>query len=150
MPDKRKEKILLTPAGLAARHRRQVQLHILLPLVFSILLVLAVAGLAIAGTVNRSSEVNRWGNISAVLLLIPNLLTSLLSIGLLLLIVRGVNALYRKIPGWLVIVLGLLRKIHAYVRSFADKIATPVVSINSTGAGFKAARKGIFRQPKLR
>jgi len=140
----------LTPEYYAARHRRQVRLQIWLPIWVAILLVVALAALAIFGTVNRSSEVNRWGSISAVLLIIPNLLTSLVSMAILFLSVRGLSILYRKLPAWMHRLQGLLRSVQAVVRNLADKSVSPLFSIHSAGASLGAVRDKFTRKNQTR
>ena len=133
----------LTPEYYAARHRRQVRLQIWLPVWVAILLVVGLAALAILGTVNRSSEVNRWGSISAVLLIIPNLLTSLVSMAVLFLSVRGLSILYRKLPAWMHRLQGLLQTVQSAVRNLSDKAVSPLFSIHGAGAGLGAVRDKI-------
>jgi len=140
----------LTSEYFARRHRRQVRLQIWLPIWAAIILVLAVAALAILGTVNRSSEVNRWGNISAILLIIPNLVTSLISMTILFLSVRGLAALYRRIPGWMHRLLSIFQSLQAFVRKMADKAAAPVLSVNAAGASLGAVRRKFSRKQQTR
>lgn len=134
-------KVDLSPMALKARHRKQVQVQIWLPLSASILVVLALAAFAIYGTVNQSSEVNRWGSISAVLLIIPHLVTSLVTIVVLILIIRGISALYRKMPGWLNRLHRLLVIAQHYVRTTANQFVSPIIKINSAGKGLTSIGK---------
>ncbi len=61
----------------AADHRRQMVLQVWLPLIASIVIVLALAILAIVGTVQGSPQIKQWGNISAIYLIIPVLIRAL-------------------------------------------------------------------------
>lgn len=133
----------LSPEFLAARHRKQVVYQIWLPLIVGLLIALSLAALAIVGTVQGSSEVNRLGNISAVFLLIPSLIANLITLTVLIVIILGVRVLYRKFPGWLARLLGVLKIIRSYTRAIADKIVAPVISVNSAGAVIKAVRKKV-------
>ena len=133
----------LSPEFLAARHRKQVGYQIWLPLIVGILIALALAALAIVGTVQGSSEVNRLGNISAVFLLIPSLITNLITLTVLIVIIKGVSVLYRKFPGWFALLLGVLKIIRSYTRAIADKIVAPVISVNSVSAVIKTVRKKV-------
>ncbi len=140
----------LTPEMMAERHRKQVRLQIWLPIGVAILLVLAVAVIAVLGTVYRSSEINRWGSISAILLIIPNLLTSLISMAILFLSVKGLAILYRKIPGWIQRLFNIFQKIQMAVRMVANKLAAPVFAAHRTTAGIQAVRHKFTRKKQSR
>ena len=133
----------LSPEFLAARHRKQVGYQIWLPLIVGLLIALSLAALAIVGTVQGSSDVNRLGNISAVFLLIPTLVTNLIMLTVLILTIKGVSVLYKKLPGWLARLLDIFNIVRSYTRTIADKIAAPVISMNSAGAVVKAVRKKV-------
>lgn len=135
----------LTADERAAIHRRQVRIQIWLPLILTLLVVFGLAGLAIFGTVQGSDQVNRWGNISAVLLILPNLLTSLIGIVLVYYLSRGVAYLLRKMPAWMVRWQALMARISAYLRRFTDQIVRPVIQVNSFEAGMKAVGRKIGR-----
>jgi hypothetical protein len=125
---------ILSPEFLAARHRKQVGYQIWLPLIIGILIALSLAALAIVGTVQGSSEVNRLGNISAVFLLIPNLIANLITLTILIVSIFIVRMLYRKMRGWLARIMGILEIIRTYTRTIADKIVAPLISVKSAGA----------------
>lgn len=142
---KKPRPIPTTPEERATQHRRQVLIQIWLPLTVGTLLVLAVAGLAIAGTVNKSSEVNRWGNISAVYVMLPTLVTSLLTLSLLVLAILGISKLLVKVPVWLAAVQKIFARIAALVKAYADKLAAPVVAVGGVTSGLNAARRKLTR-----
>lgn len=135
----------LTADERAANHRRQVRNQIWLPLIAALVIVLGLAGLAIFGTVNQSTEVNRWGSLSAILLILPNLLTSLVSIVALIYLTRGVRYLHRKMPGWMVRWQAFMARVSAYIHRLADQTVRPVLSVNSVQAGVKAFGRKIGR-----
>jgi hypothetical protein len=134
-----------SPQERAAEHQRQIRLQVWLPLGVGILLVLALAGLTIFGAVKGSSEVNRWGSLSAIYVMIPTLISSLLTVAVLVLIIRGLSKLKAKLPGWMYILQGLFARIAGYARLYADKIASPVFAVGGFTSGLKAARKKITR-----
>lgn len=127
------------------KHHRQVLTQILLPLWLSILVTVGVAGLAVVGTVHQSSEVNRWGNISAVFVILPNLLTSLFTLAILFLLIRGVSIFHRKLAGWLIRLQGLLNQLYLLVRSLADRIVTPVFFVHQITARLQYLRKKFIK-----
>ena len=135
----------LTADERAANHRRQVRNQIWLPLIAALVIVLGLAGLAIFGTVNQSTEVNRWGSLSAILLILPNLLTSLVSIVALFYLTRGVRYLLRHMRGWMVRWQAFMARASAYIHRFADQTVRPVLSVNSVQAGVKAFGRKLGR-----
>jgi hypothetical protein len=145
MATKKARPVPASPQERVAEHQRQTRLQVWLPLAVGILLVLALAGLTIFGAVKGSSEVNRWGSLSAIYVMIPTLISSLLTVTLLVFMIRGLSMLSAKLPGWLAIVQGLFARIAGYARLYADKIVSPVFAVGGFTSGLKAARKKITR-----
>lgn len=145
MAPKKKRPVPVTPEERTGEHKRQMLLQVWLPLAGATVLVLAVCILAILGTVYRNPEVNRWGNISAVYLLIPNLLVTLIPLVLLCLAIYGMSKLLAKMPAWMVALQAIFVRIHTIVRQAADKLAAPVLAAGGFNEGLKAARRKITR-----
>jgi hypothetical protein len=145
MQAKRASTSSLTPEQRIAQHKQQVFIQVWLPLLLGVLLALGLGGLAIAGAVIRSTEVNRWGSISAIFLLIPVLLGDLIVAAIVIASTYGIRKLSEKIPGWLYAVQALFSRIAAAVRNLADRLVTPVIRINSAGAGAKSLREKLTR-----
>ena len=145
MAKKKVHLIPSTPEERIAAHKRQMLLQVWLPLAGGIVLVLAVGALVIFGAIRGSSEIDRWGALSAVYVLMPTCFGSLITIALLVFMVRGLNSLHTRLPGWLYITQAFFARIAAQVRIAADKIAAPVVTIGSVTEGLKAARRKISR-----
>jgi hypothetical protein len=135
----------ITPEERTAEHKRQMLLQVWLPLGGGTVLVLAVCVLAILGTIYRNPEVNRWGNISAVYLLIPTLLVNLVPLALLGLAIYGMSKLLVKFPGWMYAVQSFFGRIYTICRQAADKLAAPVLAAGGFSEGLKAARQKITR-----
>jgi hypothetical protein len=122
-----------------------VLLQVWLPFILGLLIVLSVAALAILGTIYRSSEVNRWGSISAILLLIPVLLADLVLAAILIAGTVGIRKLLGKVPGWLYVAQAFFARIAAAVHNLADRVAAPVIRISSAGAGARQIRVKLTR-----
>jgi len=131
----------LTSYERAELHRKQVFLQVALPVFAAAVIVLAICGLAIAGTVQGSPQINRWGNLSAVYLIIPNLFISLINIVVLYFVIRGIRYLYNNIPTWFSKWLTLMNRIRSIVRTLSDKLVAPVMAANSAQASVKAVFK---------
>jgi hypothetical protein len=133
-----------TPEERIAAHQKQMRLQVWLPLGICLLLVLFVAFIAFAGTIKGTFETARWANISAIFLMIPNIITSLIWAAILILAVRGLYLLSKLLPGWLFEVQALFAQIAAIIHIIADRIVTPVMSVNSFTAGLNAFKKKII------
>lgn len=123
------------------KHHRQVLTHIWLPLFLSILVAVGVAVLAVVGTVHQSNEVNRWGNISAIFVIIPNLVTSLFTLAILFLLIRGLSIFHQKLARWLIRLQGLFNQLRLLARSLADRMVTPVFFVHQMTARVQYLRK---------
>lgn len=145
MADKKARPIPATPEERIEEHKRQMLLQIWIPLAVGTLLILAAAVLTVLGAVNGSSQIERWGNLSAVYILIPSSLSSLITIALLVVMIKGLASLIKKLPGWMYLVQALFARIYALVYLAANRAAAPVVSVGSVVEGLKAARKKISR-----
>ena len=145
MAEKTKQRIPATPAERIAEHKRQMLVQVWLPLAVGIVLVLAVCVLTVVGAVQGNGEISRWGSLSAVYVMIPTLLSSLITLALLVLIVRGMSSLLAKTPGWMISLQALFARIYAITRLAADKLAAPVLAAGGISEGLKAARRKIIR-----
>jgi hypothetical protein len=67
-------------------------------------------------------------------LIIPTLLTSLISLTLLVLCIRGISLLARKLPGWLLSAQAVMELVRVRVREIADRLVAPVIGINSASS----------------
>lgn len=113
------------------QHRRQMIRQVWLPLGISIIVMLALMILAIIGTVQGSSEVNRWGNISAIFIILPVLFFGLLLLGILAGADYGLAKLLNKVPGWMLIAQLFMIKLALSVRRAADSATKPIFKVNT-------------------
>jgi hypothetical protein len=128
----------------AADHRRQMIWQVWVPLGASILIILALMVLTIIGAVNRSDHVERWGNLSAVWVIIPVLISSLIFITILLAVVYGMSKLLKNMPEWMLKAqLGMVH-IGLIVRRAADAATRPVMAVNGVDARAKTFWQRIF------
>jgi hypothetical protein len=131
-------------------HRRQMARQVWLPIILTLVVVLALTILAIVGTVQGSSQVNRWGNISAVLVIIPVMVW-----GVVLLVIFGglaylVRKMVKKMPGWMLSLQLLLVKLSQIVRRFADAVTRPIFTVNLTKTRAAAFKNWLLGKKTLR
>jgi membrane-associated HD superfamily phosphohydrolase len=130
-------------------HHSQVAKQIWLPLILALVVVLFLVVIIFIGTVRGSDEISRWANISVVYLLIPNILISLLMIVLFIFIIRGMVYLMTMMPGWLITVQGFFSTVSATIRQGCDRLAAPVISINSASQGVSGGFRAVFKRKNM-
>lgn len=112
-------------------HRRQMIRQVWLPLGVSIIVVLALMILATIGTVQGNSEVNRWGNISAVFIILPVLFFGLLLLGILGGADYGMARLLKNVPGWMLRAQLFMIHLSLTIRHAADSTTVPIFKVNT-------------------
>lgn len=107
------------------------------PLAVSILIVLALAILSVVGAVRGSSQVDRWGAISAIWVILPVLLVGLLLLALVGGSAYGVSKLLNKMPGWMLKAQLFMLRLALIIRRTTDTMTKPVFAVNTftTSAG---------------
>ena len=130
----------------ARQHRRQMFLQVWLPLIGSLVLVLALVTLAIIGTVQGSPQVNRWGNISAVFVILPVLVFGLVLLALTGGLAYGVSRLLKKMPDWLHKAQAFMEQVRESVTKASDAAAQPIIKVNTTKSRVSAFWDRVFRR----
>jgi len=130
-------------------HRRQVTRQIWLPLILALVVALFLVVIIFVGTVRGSDEISRWANISTIYLLIPNIIISLLMIVLFIYSIRGMIFLMTRMPGWLTTVQGFFSMVSTTIRQGCDRLAAPVISINSASQGVSGGFRAVFKRKNM-
>ncbi len=123
--------IKITPS---ARHRRQMTWQVWVPLFASILIVLALAVLSIVGAAQGSDQIERWGSISAVLVILPVLLFGLVYLAIVGGLAFGIIWLLKRMPDWLLKAQLFMLHLALMIRRAADASTKPVVAVNTFSA----------------
>lgn len=129
-------------------HRRQMLLQVWLPLTVSIIIFLALAILAVVGAVQGSSQVERWGNISAIWVIIPVLFFGIILMALVGGMAYGVSKLLGKMPGWMLKAQLAMIRLALMVRRAADSATKPVVAVNTFSTRATTLWDRIFHRKK--
>jgi uncharacterized membrane protein len=120
------------------RHRKQHTTQIILPIVISVILMIALIVLISLVTFNSNGDVNRWAAISTIWIIIPTLLAGLLLlailIGLIYLMARALKAL----PYYTGLAQDYVNIAKAYITRGADMAAKPVFAVDSVVETIKA------------
>lgn len=112
-------------------HRKQIRKQIYLPLGITIFLVLLLFIASIVGTVQKSSLINHWGNISAILLLSPILLLSLVNLVILIFAIKAINHLLKKFPAWFLTIQKVFQTLENRTQTICDSLVSPLIRIKS-------------------
>jgi hypothetical protein len=126
-------------------HRRETIWQIIVPLIFSISIILGLGVWAIV-TVAQGGDVSQAADTSLIFLLIPVLILSLIPLVLLGGLVYGMVRLLKVLPSKFYLVQGLLLKVQERVKQGADIAAEPVLRINSVGAGWQTFKRVLRRK----
>ncbi len=126
---------MVTPS---TAHRRQMIWQVWFPLVASIIIVLALAILAIYGATVGSPNVERWGSISAVIVIVPWLIIGLVLMAIVGGIAFGVHWLLNKMPGWMLKLQMLMLRLALILRRVSDAATKPVVGASTFSARVSA------------
>jgi hypothetical protein len=112
------------------RHRRQIVRQIILPVVFSAVLMIALIVWICMATFNQGGDVGRWAAISTMWIVTPMLVVGIiilaLLIGLIWLMARALGAL----PYYTGIAQDYVYIGQGYVKRFADTLARPIIGLN--------------------
>jgi hypothetical protein len=128
----------------AADHRRQMLWQVWVPLGVSILIIVALMVLTIIGAVQKSDQVERWGSLSAVWVIIPVLITLVIFLAIALAGVYGMSKLLQHMPQWMLKAqLGVVH-IGLIIRRAADAATRPVMEVSSAETRVKTLWQKIF------
>jgi ABC-type microcin C transport system permease subunit YejB len=132
----------------AAQHRRQMLWQVWVPLIATLIIVLALVILAIIGTVQGSSQVNRWGNISAVLVILPVMLCGVTFLVLFGGGAYGMSKLLKKMPGWMLRAQLFMLHLSLTVRRVSDTATKPVFKVNTLSTRVSTLWDRIFHRKR--
>jgi hypothetical protein len=119
------------------KHRRQLWLQILLPLLVGLILILAVAVLTGIVAFGESGDAYRWAAISTIWLVIPIMVFGLIVLAILIGIVYLLARTLKVIPPYSSQAQYYVNRGASEVKRFSDMAAKPVLFIEGIMAGLK-------------
>lgn len=134
----------------SATHRRQKLWQIWVPMIVTILIVLGLETWAIIGAVQGSPQVDRWGAVSAVIVIIPVLFYGIIFLAIAGGLAFGVTYLLRKTPGVMFSIQSFMLRVALATRQVADSITKPVFATNTVTSKTKALWDILFHRRKVR
>jgi sterol desaturase/sphingolipid hydroxylase (fatty acid hydroxylase superfamily) len=112
------------------QHRRQMFWQVWVPLIASLVIVLTLAILSIFGAVVGSSQVERWGNLSAAWVIAPLLFVGIIFMAIAFGCVYGMSKLLGHMPEWMLKAQLFFVRIALIIRRAADTTTLPVMKVH--------------------
>jgi len=116
------------------RHRKQLTIQIILPVVIAALLFVALIVLINVATFRDNGDVARWAAISTIWIVIPIMVASLIF----LLVLGGLVYLMKRLlnitPTYTGLAQDFVHKLAIRIRLAADAVVKPVIFVDGIGA----------------
>jgi hypothetical protein len=116
------------------RHRRQLTIQIILPVVIAILLCIAMVVLVNIATFRENGDVARWAAISTIWIVAPIMVASLIFLLVLAGLVYLLGRLLNITPTYTGLAQDFVHKLMIRIRLAADALVKPVIFVDSIGA----------------
>lgn len=130
--------------------KRSALWSIWIPLIGSIVVVLAVVVFTILAATRGSVEISRWSAISIIWLILPTSFLCLLGLLILIAMIYGMNKLLPLLPGWFKKAQFFLWRASVNIQYYADRATEPFLQYKqktSSGIQLKnSIRRRLHRQ----
>ena len=119
------------------RHRKQLALQIILPMVLTTLMFVGMIVLISVATFRDGGDVGRWAAISTIWIVVPIMIAALIFIVLLTGLVYLLKRLIQITPTYTGQLQDFIHKIAVYIKRAADTTVKPVFFLDGIGASIK-------------
>jgi len=116
------------------RHRRQLTIQIILPVVIAILACIATVVLVNIATFRENGDVARWAAISTIWIVAPIMVASLIFLLVLAGLVYLLGRLLNITPTYTGLAQDFVHKLMIRIRLAADALVKPIIFVDSIGA----------------
>ena len=116
------------------RHRRQLTVQIILPVLLAALLCIALIVLVNISTFRENGDVARWAAISTIWIVAPIMVASLIFLLVLAGLVYLLGRLLKITPTYTGLAQDFVHKLMIRIRLAADALVKPVIFVDSIGA----------------
>lgn len=120
------------------RHRRELMWQIILPVVLSVVLMIAMIALIYVATFQGSGDVSRWAAVSTIWIVLPVMVAGLILLALLGGMIYLLMRLLGIMPKYTGIAQDYVQKAAIYVKRGADMAVKPVLWLDGLSASVKA------------
>lgn len=126
-------------APLSSSHIRQTRVQIWLPLILSILIILAGAVFAVLATGSKTGGVTvaKWSYLSTIFMLIPVFLFGFILLVIIAGLAYGVIRISQVLPFYGLLAQNLVVKFQYYVTMVSNKTVSPLLHIKGWNAGLR-------------
>ncbi len=111
------------------QHRKQVWTQILLPIIFGVLVFIAVIILTSLAAFRQNGDVGRWAAISTIWLILPVMIAGLILLILLIALIYLMHRVLNLIPPYSFQTQRFVYRIESGVKHFADMFRKPVLAL---------------------
>ena len=120
--------------------KNELVLQVYLPLIFTIIVFIAIAVLITLDSSPASANIHHWANISVVFLSVPMIISTFISITLSIALIFGLSKAIQWLPVPLKKVHLIFLKIQLWLWDLSEKITTPVINMRSKAYSLRKAR----------
>ena len=109
----------------------EIFLQVYLPLIFTIIVFIAIAVLIALDSSPGSANIHHWANVSVVFLSIPMIFSTFITITLSIALIFGLSKAIQWLPVPLKKVHLIFLKIQLWLWDMSEKLTTPVINMRS-------------------
>ena len=110
-------------------HRKQMWLQILLPIIFAVLIFIAITILTSLAALRGQGDVSRWAAMSTIWLVLPVMVASLIILILLIAMIYLLSRLMAVIPPYSYQAQQVVYRIESMANRFAEMFRKPVLAL---------------------
>jgi hypothetical protein len=119
------------------KHRRELWTKILIPMLFVVAVIVAVAVLTAMTTFRDNGDVARWAAISTIWIVIPIMAAGLLLLIVFIGIIYGMARLLALVPAYTGYAQKIVWRIEGYVKRGTEQAVQPILGVGSVLATIK-------------
>jgi len=119
------------------KHRKELMTQIILPIVLTVILIIAAIVLVNIATFRDGGDVARWAAVSTIWIVIPLMIGMLIFLALLVGLIYLLARLLNVTPTYTGRVQDYVRKAAVYIKQGADAVVKPVIGLEGFVASIK-------------
>lgn len=124
-------------------HRKQIFWQVWIPLIVTLLLILALMVGVVASAATGTGDVGRWQAVSLIFLIMPALVGGFVFLAVLGLACYAIFWLLKNLPAYAHLAQAYIHYFSVLVRHYADKALTPILVIRIRQTEWQAFWRGL-------
>ena len=125
-----------------AKHRREVLLQITIPLVITVLVVIACG--VLAAVMGTNQNISQWADVSLIWLIMPQIFVSLIVLIILAAMAYGLYRLLKVLPFYTNTVQEYFILFRDQVAVLTDRLVQPFLKVKSSHASWQSLKRNLF------